>query len=250
VKIGVIGAGNMASALVRGWNEPVVVFDIDSERAETLAESVGGSVAGSNAEVAQQADVVVLCHKPAQLDDVAAEIRDHARAVVSILGGVPVANVEAAYPDKPVYRLMPNQAAEVRRGVSCYVAGGRASEGPEQEVLDLFGRLGTVVPLPEDQMETATAVMSCAPAWFALVAEALVDAGIEHGLDREQAGRLVAATVAGTGALLSDTGVSPQELRRRVTSPGGLTERGTARLEDAGIRAAFDSAVDAVVNPS
>ncbi len=250
MKIGVIGAGNMASALVRGWNEPVVVSDIDSERAETLAESVGGSVAGSNAEVAQQADVVVLCHKPAQLDDVAAEIRDHARAVVSILGGVPVANVEAAYPDKPVYRLMPNQAAEVRRGVSCYVAGGRASEGPEQEVLDLFGRLGTVVPLPEDQMETATAVMSCAPAWFALVAEALVDAGIEHGLDREQAGRLVAATVAGTGALLSDAGVSPQELRRRVTSPGGLTERGTARLEDAGIRAAFDSAVDAVVNPS
>jgi pyrroline-5-carboxylate reductase len=250
VKIGVIGAGNMASALVRGWDEPVVVYDIDSERAKALADSVGGSVAGSNMDVAQQADVVVLCHKPAQLDDVAAELRDHAQAVVSVLGGVPVASVEAAYPDKPVYRLMPNQAAEVRRGVSCYVAGSRASEGPEQEVLDLFGRLGTVVPLPEDQMETATAVMSCAPAWFALVAEALVDAGIEHGLDRDEAGRLVAATVAGTGTLLSDAGVSPEELRRRVTSPGGLTERGTARLEEAGIRAAFDSAVDAVVNPS
>lgn len=240
----------MASALVRGWNQPVVVYDIDGERAIALAEAVGGSVAGSNAEVAQQVDVVVLCHKPAQLDEVASEIRDHAPAVVSILGGVPVANVEAAYPDKPVYRLMPNQAAEVRRGVSCYVAGSRASEGPEQEVLDLFGRLGTVVPLPEEQMETATAVMSCAPAWFSLVAEALVDAGVEHGLDREQAGRLVAATVAGTGTLLSDAGVSPEELRRRVTSPGGLTERGTARLEEAGIRAAFDSAVDAVVNPS
>jgi pyrroline-5-carboxylate reductase len=240
----------MASALVRGWNQPVVVYDIDGERAIALAEAVGGSVAGSNAEVAQQVDVVVLCHKPAQLDKVASEIRDHAPAVVSILGGVPVANVEAAYPDKPVYRLMPNQAAEVRRGVSCYVAGSRASEGPEQEVLDLFGRLGTVVPLPEEQMETATAVMSCAPAWFSLVAEALVDAGVEHGLDREQAGRLVAATVAGTGTLLSDAGVSPEELRRRVTSPGGLTERGTARLEEAGLRAAFDSAVDAVVNPS
>ena len=118
----------MASALVRGWNQPVVVYDIDGERAIALAEAVGGSVAGSNAEVAQQVDVVVLCHKPAQLDEVASEIRDHAPAVVSILGGVPVANVEAAYPDKPVYRLMPNQAAEVRRGVSCYVAGSRASE--------------------------------------------------------------------------------------------------------------------------
>jgi pyrroline-5-carboxylate reductase len=99
-------------------------------------------------------------------------------------------------------------------------------------------------------METATAVMSCAPAWFALVAEALVDAGVEHGLEREEAGRLVAAALAGTGALLDEAGVSPAEVRRRVTSPGGLTERGTARLEDAGIRAAFDSAVDAVVNPS
>jgi pyrroline-5-carboxylate reductase len=250
MRIGLIGAGNMASALARGWNEPVVVADIDRDRAEALAESVGGSVADSNAGLAEQADVVILCHKPAQLEEVAAEIRDHARAVVSILGGVPVANVEAAYPDTPVYRFMPNQAAEVQRGVSCYVAGSRAGEGPEQEILDLFGRVGTVVSLPEEQMETATAVMSCAPAWFALVAEALVDAGVEHGLDSEQAGRLVAAALAGTGALLADAGVSPAELRRRVSSPGGLTERGTARLEDAGIRAAFDSAVDAVVNPS
>ena len=235
---------------MRGWNEPVVVADIDRDRAEALAESVGGSVADSNAGLADQADVVILCHKPAQLEEVAAEIRDHASAVVSILGGVPVANVESAYPDTPVYRFMPNQAAEVQRGVSCYVAGSRAADGPEEEILDLFGRIGTVVPLPEEQMETATAVMSCAPAWFALVAEALVDAGVEHGLDSEQAGRLVAAALAGTGALLDDAGVSPAELRRRVTSPGGLTERGTARLEDAGIRAAFDSAVDAVVNPS
>ena len=250
MKIGVIGAGNMAGALVRGWNEPVVVSDIDSERATALAESVGGTVAGSNAEVAQQADVVVLCHKPAQLEEVAAEIRDSARAVISILGGVPVADVEAAYPDTPVYRFMPNQAAAVRRGVSCYAAGSRAADGPEQEIIDLFGRIGTVVPLPEEQMETATAVMSCAPAWFALVAEALVDAGVEHGLDSEKAGLLVAAALAGTGMLLDEAGLSPEEVRRRVTSPGGLTERGTVRLEEAGIRAAFDSAVDAVVNPS
>ncbi len=178
----------------------------------------------------------------------AAEIRDRAGAIVSILGGVPVAAVEAAYPDKPVYRFMPNQAAEVRRGVSCYVAGSRAADGPEREIVELFGRLGTVVPMPDDQMDTATAVMSCAPAWIALVAEALVDAGVRHGLDSEQAGRLVAETVAGTGALLADAGVEPEELRRRVTSPGGLTERGTAVLEDAGVRAAFDSAVDVVVN--
>ena len=248
MKIGLIGAGNMAGALARGWNEPVLVADIDLDRATALADSVGGSVAGSNGELAAQADIVVLCHKPPQLEEVANEIRDDARAIVSILGGVPVGAVEDAYPGKPVYRFMPNQAAEVRRGVSCYVAGSRAAEGPEGEILELFGRLGIVVPLPEAQMETATAVMSCAPAWFALVAEALIDAGAGHGLEREQAERLVAATVAGTGSMLADAGLSPAELRRRVTSPGGLTERGTGVLEDAGVRQAFDAAVDAVVS--
>ena len=238
----------MAGALARGWNEPVLVADIDRDRATALAEAVGGSVAGSNAELAAQADVVILCHKPPQLEEVANEIRDEARAIVSILGGVPVGAVEDAYPGKPVYRFMPNQAAEVRRGVSCYVAGSLAVEGPEREIVDLFGRLGIVVPLPEEQMETATAVMSCAPAWFALVAEALIDAGAGHGLDREQAERMVAATVAGTGEMLAHAGLSPAELRRRVTSPGGLTERGTGVLEDAGVRKAFDAAVDAVVS--
>ena len=248
VKIGLIGAGNMASALARGWGEPAIVADVDSQKAAALAEEIGGTVAASNAQVAEEADVVVLCHKPAQLEDVAGEIRESAKAIVSVLGGVPVAAVEAAYPGKPVYRFMPNQAAAVKRGVSCYAAGSRAGEGPEDAVVELFGRVGTVVPMPDEQMDTATAVMSCAPAWISLVAEALVDAGISHGLGREEAGRLVAETVAGTGELLAAAGLEPAEVRRRVTSPGGLTERGTAVLEDAGVRAAFDAAVDVVVN--
>jgi pyrroline-5-carboxylate reductase len=249
LKIGLIGAGNMASALARGWSEPAIVADVDREKAETLAESIGGSVAGSNAELAEQADVVVLCHKPAQLQDVAAEIGERPAAVVSILGGVSVGSVEEAYPGKPVYRFMPNQGAEVRRGVSCYVAGARASEGPEREIVELFRRLGPVVALPEAQMETATAVMSCAPAWIALVAEALVDAGVRRGMEREEAERLVAEAVAGTGELLADAGLAPAEVRRRVTSPGGLTERGTKALEAAGVPAAFDAAVSSVVDP-
>jgi pyrroline-5-carboxylate reductase len=249
VKIGLIGAGNMAGALARGWNEPAVIADIDRDRAVALVEAIGGSVAQSNADLAEQVDVVILCHKPAQLGEVADEIRDSAKAVVSILGGVAVADVEAAYPDKPVYRFMPNQAAEVRRGVSCYSPGSRAADGPEREIIKLFERVGTVVLLPDDQMETATAVMSCAPAWIALVAEALADAGARHGLDREQAGRLVAEAVAGTGELLAGAGLAPEEVRRRVTSPGGLTERGTKVLEEAGLRESFDAAVDVVVNP-
>jgi pyrroline-5-carboxylate reductase len=249
LKIGLIGAGNMASALARGWGEPVLVADVDRGRAEALAAATGGEAAASNADVAERADVVILCHKPAQLEAVAAEVGPHARAVVSILGGVPLAAVEAAYPEAAVYRFMPNVAAEVRRGVFCYAPGAGAAEGPEEEVVGLFARLGTVVPMSEAQMETATAVMSCAPAWLALVAEALVDAGVRHGLQRHEAEQLVAQTVAGTGELLAEAGHSPAEVRRRVTSPGGLTARGLAALEAGGVRPAFDAAVDAVVNP-
>lgn len=248
MNIGLIGAGNMASALARGWNEPALIADIAADKAGALAEAIGGSVAASNEAVAEGSDIVVLCHKPAQLQDVAESTAGKARAIVSILGGVPVGDVEAAYPGKPVYRFMPNVAAEVHRGVFCYVAGQLGPEGPETEVLELFGRLGTVVPMPDDQMDNATAIMSCAPAWLALVAEALVDAAVKRGIDRGQAESLVAETVAGTGALLADAGHTPAEVRRRVTSPGGLTEKGLAVLEDRGVPAAFDAAVGVVVD--
>jgi pyrroline-5-carboxylate reductase len=247
LRLGFIGAGNMASALVRGLGEPVLVADIDRARADALAAEVGGEALASNAEVAKRADAVVLAHKPPQLDQVADEIRDHAKAVVSILGGVPVAAVEAAYPDRPVYRLMPSIPVEVRRGVVCYAPGRLAAEGPEAEVRELFGRLGTLVDIPEDLIDAATAVMSCAPAFYALVVEALVDAGVRQGLEHGTAGRMAVDTLAGTAAVLGEHDLDTAELRRRVTSPGGMTERGLKVLEAAGLRGAFDDAVAAAI---
>jgi pyrroline-5-carboxylate reductase len=246
MKLGLIGAGNMATALARGWGEPLCVSDVDHGRAQILAEQIGGQAPGSNAYVADQCDAVVLCHKPAQLEGVAEEIRDRVKAVVSILGGTPLAAVEAAYPGKPVYRFMPNIPAEVAQGVFCYAPGALASEGPEQDVLDMFGRVGTVVKLPEPLIEPATALMGCGPAFFALAVEALVDAGVRHGLTPDDAGRLAVETMAGTAAVLREHGNDTAGLRRRVTSPGGSTARGLAALERGGVRAAFSDAVDAV----
>src|SRR3954447_26013548 len=163
MKIGLIGAGNMATALARGGGEPVAVADIDHGRAQALVSEVGGEAPGSNAYVADAADAVVLCHKPAQLAEVAEEIRDRVKAVISILGGTPVADVEAAYPGLPVYRFMPNIPAEVGHGVFCYAPGSRATDGPEQDVLDMFGRIGTVIKLPEALIDPATALMGCGP---------------------------------------------------------------------------------------
>ncbi|HEX8856558.1 MAG TPA: pyrroline-5-carboxylate reductase [Thermoleophilaceae bacterium] len=248
MRIGLIGAGNMASALARGFGEPVLVFDPVAGRAEALAEELGGEALASNAEVAEQADVVFLCHKPAQLDEVAAEAHDNAKAVVSILAATPVARVEEAYPDRPVYRFLPNIPVEVKQGVACYVPGRLASDGPESDVIGLFERVGEVVRLPSEPLiEPAMALMSSGPAFFALVVEALVEAGVKQGLARDDAAKLTVETMGGSAEVLRRGDLDATALRTRVTSPGGVTARGLAALERGGLRTAFDDAVAAVV---
>ncbi len=247
MRIGLIGAGNMAAALARGWGEPLLVRDPDAERAAALADAVGGEVLDSSAELARAADLVVLCHKPAQLADVAAEVGGSAKAVASILWGVRTAALEEAYPGAPVYRFIPNIPVEVGRGVLGYAGGAGAGSGPEEAVLELFGRLGMVIPVEEDLMDAAGAVLGCGPAFFALVAEALAEAGARRGLDSEEARMMAVETMAGTAASLHERELDTGDLRRRVASPGGVTERGLEVLERAGIREDMDRAAATVL---
>jgi pyrroline-5-carboxylate reductase len=245
MKLGLIGAGNMASALARGIGEPVLVHDIDAAKAERLAAELGGRAVGPT-ELARESDVVVLCHKPQQLDEVAETISP--RAVASILAATTTAEIEAAYPDTPVYRFIPNIPAEVRKGVLCYVPGSLASQGPEEELLELFRRAGSVLRVDEEPLiEPAMALMSCGPAFMALVAESFADAGTEHGLPRDDAMRMVVETMGGTAEYLAANDWDAAGLRARVATPGGATERGLVRLEDEGLARVCRAAVDAVV---
>lgn len=237
----------MARALARGWGEPVLCSDSGSGRAQALVDELGGEAHRSNAEVAERADLVFLCHKPAQLEQVALEIREHVGPVVSVLGGTSLEMLEQAYPASPVVRAMPNTPVEVRRGVVCYAANSRVTAALEEEVSGLLARLGTVLRTPEAQLEAATAVMGVGPAYQALLAEAQVDAAVRHGLPAPLAGRLVTETMAGTAALLEAQRFDTLAVRRAVTSPGGSTARGLAALEAGGVRAAFNDAIDAVV---
>lgn len=250
MRIGLIGAGSMASALARGLREPALVSDAQADRAEALAAELGGEAVASNAELAQRSDLVILCHKPAQLDEVAEQVGGSARAVASIVAATRVAQLEAAYPGIPVYRFIPNIPVEVGRGVFCYAPGTLAAEGPQKALLSLFGRCGVIVPLDEPLIEPATALMSCGPAFLALVVEAMADAGARHGLEPRQARRLVAETMGGTAAYLEANDFDAADLRRRVATPGGLTERGLGVLEETGLRRSFGSAVDLVVEAS
>jgi pyrroline-5-carboxylate reductase len=247
MQVGLIGAGNMARAMARGWGDPVLCADSGSGRARALAEELGGEALDSNAEVADRADVVILAHKPAQLATVAAEIRGRASVVASVIGGASVAALVEALPGIPVFRLMPNTPVELRRGVTCYAPGPEVEPGLESELVALFERLGLVVRLPEYLIDAASAVMGVGPAYQALIAEAQVDAAVRHGLPVRLAAELVVATMAGTAALIAAREYDTLTVRREVASPGGSTARGLRALEAGGVRAAFHEAIDSVL---
>ncbi len=241
----------MARAMARGWGDPVLCSDSGSGSAQALADELGGRAA-SNAEVAAEADLVVLCHKPYQLNQVAREIRDRVTAVVSVVGGVPSGSLRSVYKGAQFFRVIPNTPVEVRRGVSVYAPysgqdGYEIDHDLEREVIALFERLGSVVTVDESLLGVATGVSSVGPAYQALLLEAQVDAAVRHGLKPTLAARLVAETMTGTAELLRIRDYNTLTVRRDVTSPGGSTARGLDALERAGIRAAFSDATDSVL---
>ena len=253
MQVGLIGAGNMARALARGWAEPVLCSDGGSGRARELVAEVGGEALSSNREVAERADLVVLCHKPYQLGEVANEIRHTTGIVVSVLGGIGTGVLQATFQKARVFALMPNTAVEVRQGVTVYserpAQEGMRPADPEAEalVLELFGRVGTVVRVPEALVGPATALSGVGPAYQALLVEAQVDAAVRRGLKPALASELIVQTMAGTAALLAARGYDTLGVRREVTSPGGSTARGLAQLERGGVRDVFQKAMDAVI---
>ena len=241
----------MARAMARGWGDPVLCSDSGSGRAQALADELGGRAAG-NAEVAADSDLVILCHKPYQLDQVALEIDAQVKAVVSVLGGVPGAAVRRVYPEAQVFRMVPNTPVEVRRGLSVYAPYPDGDDyeidhGLEREVIALFERLGSVVTMDERLLGVALGVSSVGPAYQALLLEAQVDAAVRHGIKPAVAAQLVAETMSGTAELLRNRDYDTLTVRREVTSPGGSTARGLDALERGGIRAAFSDAMDSVL---
>ena len=254
MNVGLIGCGNMARAMARGWGRPVLCFDPLAERARALARETGGEALTSGEAVAKEADLVVLCHKPAQLDEVARELAPHAKAIASILAATPLATLKKAYVGLPVYRFLPSLPVEVRRGAVVQAADGEhtatlgRADTLDSEVSELFGELGMLVRLDDSLVDVAMGLMSCAPAYVALVVEAQVDAGVRRGIAPAQAAALVTETLAGTAELLRRRDYDTLAVRREVTSPGGTTARGLDALERGGVRAAFSDALDAVLD--
>jgi pyrroline-5-carboxylate reductase len=250
MRIGFVGAGNMAAAMARGWAasapdgpEAMLFCDLEAERANAVADEVGGDTRDDVTALRSDSDALLLAVKPAALDAVAEELGGEAPAIVSVLAATPLDRLSAAFPKAPLLRLMPNQPVEVRQGVICHPPTRGMSSELEEELLALTGLLGETVEMPEELIEAAMAVMSCAPAYFALFAEALADAGVREGLAEPLAATLVADTMTGTAELLRKR--DPAAIRKAVAPLGGATDAGLKALDFEGFERAVDAAVEA-----
>lgn len=245
--LGLIGSGNMASAMVDGWvrSEPerasrIIVSDRGSGRAARLAELHGVSVAATNRELVERAEIVVMAVKPIDVERVLREVSGlitPERSVLSIAAGVATTTLETIVDeDVPVFRCMPNVGVRVCAGTLAFAEGRFAGVPAEQRVLDWLGQLGSVVRLEERLFDAATALAGSGPAFLGLIVEAFEDAGIVAGLSAAKSRELIVSTMVGTAGLLDEFGMSCSDLRRTVTSPGGTAAAGLAQMERAGVR--------------
>ncbi|WP_062298919.1 pyrroline-5-carboxylate reductase [Demequina maris] len=249
---GVIGGTLISAMRVAGWPGPsITVANRGDERRAALVEAHGIVGTADAAEAVTGADVVILAVKPQQM----AEVLDS--LVGSLEPGVVVLTVAAALPASfyeerlpagtPVVRVMPNTPSVVGRGATSISPGAHA----EEEHLLLAERIlratGLVVRVPEDLIEAVTVVAGSAPAYFFAVVEAITEAGVMHGLDREMSSLLAQQTFTGAAQLLAESGDTPQELRRRVSSPRGVTLAALEAMEHAGLQGVISAGANAAV---
>lgn len=251
--IGFIGGGNMAEALIKGIadsNGGVIVSEPREERRKFLADTYGVTAVASNCEVAEKADIILLAIKPqnmaAVLDEITGAVSDK-KTVVSIAAGITLSFLQSRLKVKNLIRVMPNSPSLALEGMSVLSYDQDLPEKIANDVIKIFSAVGKVLILPEEQINAVTAVSGSGPAFFALFTEAMLNSGEKMGLAKEDAALLAIQTLIGTAALLK-AGISPQDLRRAVTSPGGTTAAGIRVFEEKGLAALVSDALEAARN--
>lgn len=258
VKLGIIGGGVMGEALLSRLLAQkiylpgeVLVSEPQPARREFLVTQYGVATTDDN-QAAATAAVLLLAIKPQVFDLVVAKLQPAGadQLVLSILAGVPLQKLEAAFPEQPVIRAMPNTPATIGAGMTALAAGRHAQPHQIESARQIFGAVGGVVEVAEPLMDAVTGLSGSGPGYVAVMIEALTDGGVAVGLPRSIAAQLALQTVRGTAELLQTTGLHPAELKDRVTSPGGTTIAGIAQLEQAGFRSAVIEAVRAACRRS
>lgn len=275
MKIGFIGCGKMATALVHGVQKTglcgagdIFLSDAIPAAAEKLAQETGGTPMASNAEIAGAAEVVILAVKPGDALTALKSISggqtestmrwawktgggNESRLLISIVAGLSLSALESAAGDRwRVVRVMPNTPALVLQGASGFSLGAKATTDDADTVRKIFGSVGLAVQVKEELLDAVTGLSGSGPAYVYTVVEALADGGVLMGLPRELALQLAAKTVVGAAQMVLEGGEHPGVLRDRVASPGGTTIAGLEALEKGGLRSALISAVRAATERS
>jgi pyrroline-5-carboxylate reductase len=254
--LALLGTGRLGEALLNGllrsgWAraDQVRCTVRREERAQELAVRYGVTATTDSPGAVAEADVVVLAVKPqsirALLTDIAPKVRE-GQTVISLAAGVTTSVIESLLPDQvPVVRVMSNVPVQVDEAMSAIAPGRWAAAAHLEAAHDILGHVGKVVRLAEEHLDAVTALSGSGPAYFFLLAEAMIDAGILLGLSRDVATELIIQTMVGSAKMLRDTGRHPVELRESVTSPGGTTIAAIRVLEEQRVRAAFLNAIEA-----
>jgi pyrroline-5-carboxylate reductase len=254
VKIGFIGGGNMAEALIKGMRAQgmcdILVSEPTAERSTYLRTTYGIDTTASNIEVVRACPIVILAVKPQVMDDVLKEIAPQVTGdttVVSVAAGITLNYLSARLSTGKIIRVMPNTPALVQKGVTVLSLCECFSDRDIAVVRDIFMSVGEVITLPEKYMNAVTALSGSGPAFIAFFIEGMIEAGTKMGLSSDDARLLAVQTAIGTAQLL-ETGMSPSRLREMVTSPGGTTAAGLSTFHDRGLKDTLSAALDAARN--
>lgn len=260
MKIGFLGCGKMATALVQGMLDSgayesgdIVANDVSREALEALVAATEIRPAANNVEVAQKADAVILCVKPQDAPLVAAEIRGAmaGKLLISIAAGVDIATLAQGVGDEArVVRVMPNSPAQVHMGATAFSCGPGTTTEDAETAEGIFSSVGIVFEVKESLLDAVTGLSGSGPAYTYLMIEAMADGGVAMGLPRDLALKLAAQTVAGAAQMVIQTESHPAALKDFVASPGGTTIAGLERLETSAVRGAFMGAVRAAAERS
>lgn len=260
MKLGFIGGGMMAEAIIRGLiasgvdTSRINVSDPVDARLKYLNNELGIIIADNNADVVKFADIIILAVKPFVISDVITDITGLLREnhlLISIAAGVTIPSIQAKIQIKlPVIRVMPNTPALIRKGASAVAPGSYATELHVQLAMQIFESIGKAIITTEDKMDAVTGLSGSGPAYVYTLIEALADGGVKNGLPKSTALLLAAQTVAGAAEMVMQTDTHPAILKDRVMTPGGTTIAGIASLERDGFRSALIEAVTAATERS
>lgn len=252
-----IGCGRMAEALIQGVlcshllkSSAIFASDVDASRLKQIKSKYKIITTGDNQKAAESAKVIILAVKPQTMQAVLNKIEIKNKLVISIAAGISLGRLERRLPACRLIRIMPNNPALVAKGISALAASKTASQSDIKIATEIFASVGEVLKVPEKMMDAVTGLSGSGPAFIYLAIEAMVEAGVNLGLDQQTAQQLAVHTVLGSAATILATKKTPRLLRDMVTSPGGTTQKGLKVLEETLFKDALIKAITAAAEHS